>query len=66
MIFQFYLFFLFLIIKSNDDINLQTHLKRNEDGPKKPSTLNSNEGEIPDTCKSLVYNKRLIAIARDV
>lgn len=37
-----------------------------EDGPKKPSTLNSNEGEIPDTCKSLVYNKRLIAIARDV
>lgn len=34
-----------------------------EDGPKKPSTLNSNEGEIPDTCKSLTvdcYRKRCL------
>lgn len=37
-----------------------------EDGPKKPSTPNSKEGEIPDTCKSLVYNRQLIAIAGDV
>lgn len=29
-----------------------------EDGPKKPSTPNSKEGEIPDTCKSLVYSYR--------
>lgn len=37
-----------------------------EDGQRKPSTPNSKEGEIPDTCKSLVYNSQLIAIAGDV